>query len=111
MKTTHSLRSVLAAGLTLATAAATAELASAQQYTAIKLHPQGFTSSEAFGISGGQEVGAGTLTSGGQTYNRALLWFGPSSLVNLHPTAFQNSAAFATDGTRQVGVGKVASGG
>src|SRR5262245_61405655 len=65
----------------------------AAEYIAIDLHPSGFTSSEAFGVSGGQQVGVGAgPATGGQIH--ALLWTGSAaSVVDLHPSGFTSSEA------------------
>ncbi len=80
-------------------------------YTAIDLHPSGFTTSQALGISDGQQVGMGRgPSSGGQTH--ALLWSGTAgSVVDLHPSGFILSEARSTSGGQQVGIGVPASGG
>ena len=70
----------------------------------VDLHPNGFTSSEAHGISGAEQVGFGTDQTGGGTH--ALLWRGSAgSVVDLHPNGFTTSAAWGTSDGQQVGSG------
>jgi hypothetical protein len=63
----------------------------------VDLNPSGFTASEAYGVSGGQQVGVGTI--GGQEH--ALLWMGSAdSVVDLHtflPPQFTSSIAHGID--------------
>jgi hypothetical protein len=63
----------------------------------------GYThSSEAYGASGGKQVGY-TIADGGVT--SASLWTGTAaSWVNLHPTGTETSITYATDGVQQVGM-------
>ena len=76
-------------------------------YTAIDLHPSGFISSEALGVSGGQQVGVGS-TEGDKDH--ALLWRGSAaSVVDLLPS--RGIKATATCGGQQVGYGEGFSGG
>ncbi|HYE15968.1 MAG TPA: hypothetical protein VD968_16115, partial [Pyrinomonadaceae bacterium] len=85
---------------------ALARPAAAQQYTAVRLQPQGFTGSRALGVSGAQQVGTVTVPLNGVPHERAVLWSGTSaSAVNLNPDGFYRSFAKATDGVRQVGYG------
>ena len=70
------------------------------------LHPAGFTTSEAFGTSGNQQVGyAGIMESGLEL--RAMLWSGTAaSAIDLHPAAgYQNSIAESVSANTQVGAG------
>jgi hypothetical protein len=66
----------------------------------VDLRPSGFTSSEALGVSGGQQVGYGygEITVG---YDHALLWTGSAdSVVDLHtflPPEFTTSFAHGID--------------
>jgi len=56
-------------------------------YTAVILHPSGFDWSEAYGISDGQQVGAGAGTATGGS-SHALLWSGTAdSYVDLNPSS------------------------
>jgi formylglycine-generating enzyme len=64
----------------------------------VDLNPSGFTSSEAHGIGGAQQVGFGD--------QHALLWSGTAaSYVDLNPGASWKSLAYGTNGTQQVGCG------
>ena len=79
----------------------------ATSYTATLLHPAGFDSSRAQGVSGSSQVGYGDGTATGGA-RHALLWNGAaSSLVDLNPVGFSESQAQAISGTRQAGYGKV----
>jgi hypothetical protein len=70
----------------------------------VDLHPSGFTHSFAYGVSGGQQVGA--AIAGGE--NHALLWTGSAdSAVDLHPDGFTFSGAIGVSGGQQVGLGGV----
>lgn len=76
-----------------------AHVASAQ-WTVTKLDPAGSTISNAFGTSGGQQVGFATV--GG--VDRASMWSGTAaSWVDLHPAGSDFSFAWGTDGAQQVG--------
>lgn len=78
-------------------------------HTLVDLHPTqlGFASSLAAGTSGSEQVGSGSLQSGGASH--ALLWHNTAgSVVDLHPSNFDSSAANATDGIHQVGSGSPA---
>lgn len=76
-------------------------------YMTIDLHPSGFISSEALGVSGGQQVGVGT-TEGDKDH--ALLWrSSAASVVDLLPS--RGIKATATCGGQQVGYGGGFSGG
>jgi hypothetical protein len=68
----------------------------------VDLDPRGFTQSEAFGISGGHEVGYGIIG----TNEHALLWSGTAaSVVDLDPRGFTQSEAFGISGGHEVGYG------
>jgi len=72
----------------------------APRYKVVILNPSGFTSSNAFGVSGGQQVGWGSGPEG----THALLWSGTAeSYVDLHPTGFCSSGAYDVSGGQQVG--------
>ena len=81
--------------------------------SAVDLHPAGFTSSLAWGVGSGQQVGYGfihysTNKKGGSSVSQchALLWTGSAaSVVDLHPTGFTSSAAYRVSGGHQVGYG------
>jgi hypothetical protein len=66
----------------------------------VDLHPLGFDSSEAVGISGDQIAGYGRIADA----PHALLWTS-RGVVDLHPRGFSGSRALATDGSKQVGEG------
>ena len=75
-------------------------------FTAIDLHPSGFYSSEALGISGGQQVGYGIPLTSRDRAHHALLWRGSAdSVVDLHPSGFVSSEAHGISGGEQVGFG------
>jgi len=71
--------------------------AEAQTYTFIELSPSGFRSSQAWGISGGHEIGYGITA----TNEHALLWSGTAAsavdLQNFLPSNYLDSAAFRID--------------
>jgi hypothetical protein len=69
----------------------------------VDLHPlSGFGSSEALGVSGGNQVGYGLVSNGSSP--RALLWSGTAeSVVNLQPSNYAVSTAAAVRGDVQVG--------
>jgi hypothetical protein len=70
----------------------------------VDLHPAGFDSSYARGISGNSQVGEGFDSMASQTH--ALLWSGSAaSVVDLHPVGFDNSFARGVHGGTQVGFG------
>jgi hypothetical protein len=70
--------------------------------SAVDLHPPGYSSSYAYGVSGGQQVGEGTV--GGLRH--ALLWTGSAqSVVDLHPKGFRETVAVAVAAGWQVGWG------
>lgn len=73
----------------------------------VDLHPRGFPEgSEALGVCGGQQVGAGFLDIDGNRILHALLWRGSvANVVDLHPRGFQQSVAVGTSGDQQVGDG------
>lgn len=78
-------------------------------HTLVDLHPTqlGFASSLAAGTNGSEQVGSGSMQSGGASH--ALLWHNTAaSVVDLHPFNFESSAANATDGIHQVGSGSPA---
>ena len=59
--------------------------------------------SEAYGVSGNQQVGFGTLNTTGRPA-QALLWSGTAaSAVNLNPAGYTDSEAYGTNGSEQVG--------
>jgi len=71
----------------------------------LDLTPSGFNWAEAWGVSGGQQVGRGTGSATGGA-DHALLWSGtPGSLVDLHPSGFVTSEAIGVSGGKQVGAG------
>jgi probable HAF family extracellular repeat protein len=75
---------------------------------AVDLHPVGFTSSLAYGVGGGQQVGYGVCSDGTQ---HALVWAGGAAgAVDLHPAVFTSSAAKRVHGGYQVGYGDYADG-
>jgi hypothetical protein len=79
--------------------------------SAVDLNPSqlGITYSQAYGVGGNQQVGAGSTNSSGQG-TVALLWTGTAtSAVNLNPTnlGISSSSAASTDGIHQVGAGIV----
>lgn len=75
-------------------------------YTATLLHPVGFTSSRAEGVSGNVQIGYATGPATGGV-DHAFLWSGTAaSGVDLNPAAFNSSRAVATSGARQVGAGR-----
>jgi hypothetical protein len=77
-------RQVSLVGAALAVLVLSGAQPAAAAYVAIDLHPSGFTSSEALGVSGGQQVGFGESVEGGGPH--ALLWTGSAgSVVDLHP--------------------------
>jgi hypothetical protein len=68
----------------------------------VDLHPSGFDTSYATGVSSGQQVGEGF--TGGQYH--ALLWTGSAaSVVDLHPSGFTSSSACGVSDGQQVGYG------
>jgi hypothetical protein len=71
----------------------------------VSLHPAAsMYSSEAFGISGSQQVGAVELESLGALEWNASLWSGTAaSWVNLHPASATYSFAYGVSGGQQVG--------
>lgn len=75
----------------------------ASEYEVVILHPPGFTATEAYGISDGQQVGHGWgSNTGGQTH--ALLWSGTTtSYVDLNPSWSHTSFAYDVSDGRQVG--------
>lgn len=76
--------------------------AQAPLFTAINLHPHGFTKSYALGVSGGQQVGVGVTSEG---FNHALLWRGSAaSVVDLTPSRWR-AEVHAVCGGQQVGYG------
>ena len=80
--------------------------------TPVNLHAGAFTHTYAHGVHGAQQVGKGTIESGG---SHALLWHGSAAtMVDLHPhpaTGFRSTVAIATDGVQQVGSGVLTGGG
>ena len=71
-------------------------------YTAIDLNPSGFDYSCAYGTSGTQQAGSGTMAG----EEHALLWNGSAaSCVDLNPSGFYSSAVYGSGGTQQVGWG------
>ena len=79
----------------------------------VDLHPAGFTSSLAYGVGEGQQVGYGSIQyntnkKGGSSVVQchALLWTGSAaSVVDLHPAGFASSGALSVAGGQQVGYG------
>lgn len=70
------------------------------QWSVISLHPAGAEQSQAFGVSGTQQVGWATV--GG--VQRASLWSGSAaSWVDLHPAGATASISFGATGTQQSG--------
>jgi hypothetical protein len=97
-------RQVSLVGAALAVLVLSGAQPAAAAYVAIDLHPSGFTSSEALGVSGGQQVGFGESVEGGGPH--ALLWTGSAgSVVDLHPSGFPGSQGLGVSGGQQVGVG------
>jgi len=76
--------------------------------SAVDLNPGGgFTTSQALGVGGGQQVGFGSGgITGGVGMNHALLWTGTAaSAVDLNPSGFARSQANGVSGGQQVGFG------
>src|SRR5690242_18460345 len=99
MNTSPYYRRLALAVLALAAACARA------QYSATLLHPDGFTGSSGWGVSGNVQVGQG---QGPSTINNthAMLWNGSAaSAVDLNPTGFDLSYATAAFGNMQGGYG------
>jgi hypothetical protein len=97
-------RQVSLVGAALAVLVLSGAQPAAAAYVAIDLHPSGFTSSEALGVSGGQQVGFGESVEGGGPH--ALLWTGSAgSVVDLHPSGFPGSQGLGVSGGQQVGSG------
>ena len=78
----------------------------------VDLHPtnlSGFVSSQAYGVSGGQQVGAGQIKQGTQAHfaRAALEWYSGfcCGLTPDESYRFRSSVAYATDGIHQVGTG------
>ena len=70
--------------------------------SAVNLNPPDSSTSQANGVSGGQQVGYGYVPS------RALLWNGSADTkVELHPAGYESSVANATNGVQQAGSGFV----
>ncbi|MGI8923404.1 MAG: hypothetical protein ACR2HJ_05090 [Fimbriimonadales bacterium] len=70
------------------------------QWTVVNLHPAGATSSQAYGVDGGQQVGYAIV--GG--VERASLWTGTAgSWVDLNPAGSTTSKAYDVDAGQQVG--------
>jgi hypothetical protein len=77
----------------------------ATTYSYTDLNPSGFTTSEAYGISGGQQAGYGNGSATG-TNTHALLWSSTATnVVDLNPSGFTNSLALGLCGSQQVGHG------
>lgn len=75
-------------------------------YNVVDLHPDGFISTEAFGVCGAQQVGNGYGTATGNSPH-AMLWNGTAgSYIDLNPSGFTLTYAKDTNGTQQVGYGK-----
>ena len=74
----------------------------------VDLHPGGdYSGSAAYGVSGGQQVGEGTV----RKLTHALLWAGSAqSVVDLHPNRFHETIALAVAAGRQVGSGTLCDG-
>src|SRR5262245_49319458 len=82
-----------------------ANRADAVAYQSTLLHPVGFVSSVARGVSGASQVGYGAVAADGSP-EHALLWSGASaSLVDLNPVGFSRSFAGGVSGASQVGSG------
>ncbi|HVH30202.1 MAG TPA: hypothetical protein VNA31_00850 [bacterium] len=73
----------------------------------VDLHPRGFSEgSDARGVCGGEQVGAGFPNMSGDRNLHALLWRGSAaSAVDLNPRGFLQSVALGTSGDQQVGEG------
>jgi len=70
----------------------------------VTLHPKGWESSTALGLSLTDQVGDGAPPNSGPLERHALRWQGtPESMVDLHPNGFRQSWAVDTDGEYQVG--------
>jgi len=70
----------------------------------VMLHPKGWESTKALGISLTDQVGDGAPPNSGPLERHALRWQGtPESIVDLHPEGFAQSWAVDTDGELQVG--------
>ena len=83
-----------------------ANCARAVTYKATLLHPAGFDSSLARGVSGASQVGHAVTDVGSE---HALLWNGTAaSVVDLNPAGFYSSRANSVSGANQVGWGAVA---
>ncbi len=73
------------------------------QWTVVRLHPAGATTSDGYGVGTGQQVG---YVKVGPTvgHSRASVWSGTAaSWVNLHPAGPDYSVAYGADGGQQVG--------
>ena len=71
----------------------------------VDLHPAGFDASQAYGASGGRQVGHREVWQPEYRWY-ATLWSGAaSSWVNLHPASFISSRALGISGNQQVGEG------
>lgn len=76
--------------------------ARAEVWSVSSLHPSPASSSVAYSMFGGQQVGHRSF--GGGSTLRATLWSGTAdSWVDLHPVGYLYSWAYGTDGEKQVG--------
>jgi len=76
------------------------------QWTVVNLQPAGGTSSSAYGVGGGQQVGYAHVMGG--AINSASLWSGTAaSWVDLHPAGATYSSAYGVGGGQQVGYAAV----
>lgn len=72
--------------------------------SATKIHPAGFTRSQARSVRGNQAVG--TASGANSNITEAMLWdLSSGEVTNLHPTGFSSSSAAAITGAYQVGWG------
>ena len=89
--------------LSLASAALTVVMVMAQPaaagYIVIDLHPAGYTTSRAFGIADGQQVGIGSGPgTGGANHVHAVVGDLRASVISLHPAASAYSQAIGVSG-------------
>src|SRR5438128_2646223 len=77
----------------------------ATTYSYTDMNPGGFAASYAYSISGGQQVGYGIVSAGGNDYH-PLLWSGTAgNFVDLSPSGFALSGIYGNSGGQQVGWG------
>src|SRR5437868_5088149 len=102
-KPIHSKSTTRAAALLAALALAMITPAKAPAaYIAVDLTPSGYHDLQAWGASGGQQVGDGVRDLTGTRH--AMLWSGTAaSAVDLNPSGFSTSYARGIGGTQQVG--------